>query len=83
MLLENYMSQIRDRDLKDSYDLLTPREREILQLIAEGKSNKEMAASLEISLYTVETHRGNLMEKLNLHSVPELILYAVRKGVIS
>lgn len=83
MLLENYMSQIRDRDLEDSYDLLTPREREILQLIAEGKSNKEMAASLEISLYTVETHRGNLMEKLNLHSVPELILYAVRKGVIS
>ena len=73
MLLENYMSQIRDRDLEDSYDLLTPREREILQ----------MAASLEISLYTVETHRGNLMEKLNLHSVPELILYAVRKGVIS
>ena len=55
MLLENYMSQIRDRDLEDSYDLLTPREREILQ----------MAASLEISLYTVETHRGNLMEKLN------------------
>jgi RNA polymerase sigma factor (sigma-70 family) len=83
MLLENYMSQIRDRDLEDSYELLTPREREILQLIAEGKSNKEMAASLEISLYTVETHRGNLMEKLNLHSVPELILYAVRKGVIS
>ena len=58
MLLENYMSQIRDRDLEDSYDLLTPREREILQLIAEGKSNKEMAASLEISLYTVETQCG-------------------------
>ena len=48
-----------------------------------AKAIRKWAASLEISLYTVETHRGNLMEKLNLHSVPELILYAVRKGVIS
>ena len=58
------------------------REREILQLIAEGKSNKDIANSLNLSLYTVETHRGNLMEKLNLHTVPELILYAVRKGIV-
>jgi DNA-binding NarL/FixJ family response regulator len=62
---------------------LTTREREILQLIAEGKSNKDVAAVLNLSLYTIETHRGNLMEKLGLHTVPELILYAVRKGVIS
>jgi DNA-binding NarL/FixJ family response regulator len=67
----------------DSYDLLTSREREILQLSAEGKSNKEIAASLNLSLYTVETHRRNLQEKLGLHSPAELILYAVRKGVIS
>jgi two-component system response regulator NreC len=66
----------------DSYELLTPREREILQLLAEGKNNKEVAAELNISPYTVETHRGNILEKLNLHTPAELILYAVRKGII-
>jgi two-component system response regulator NreC len=75
--------QLQDREIEDSYELLTTREREILQLVAEGKSNKEVAAVLNLSLYTIETHRGNLMEKLGLHTVPELILYAVRKGVIS
>jgi two-component system response regulator NreC len=83
MLVEDYVRQLQDRDIEDSYELLTTREREILQLIAEGKSNKEIAAVLNLSLYTIETHRGNLMEKLGLHTVPELILYAVRKGVIS
>jgi DNA-binding NarL/FixJ family response regulator len=83
MLVEDYVRQLQDREIEDSYELLTTREREILQLIAEGKSNKEIAAVLNLSLYTVETHRGNLMEKLGLHTVPELILYAVRKGVIS
>lgn len=83
MLVEDYVRQLHNRDLEDSFELLTPREREILQLVAEGKSNKEIAQTLSVSVYTVETHRGNLMEKLNLHSVPELILYAVRKGVIS
>ncbi len=83
MLLNDYMRQLRERDIEDTYDLLTPREREVLQLIAEGKSNKEIANALNLSVYTVETHRGNMMEKLNLHSVPELIIYAVRKGVIS
>ncbi len=83
MLVEDYIRQLQDRDLEDSYDLLTPREREILQLVAEGKSNKEIANILSLSVYTVETHRSNMMEKLNLHTVPELILYAVRKGVIS
>jgi two-component system, NarL family, response regulator NreC len=82
MLLEDYIRQIRDKEVEDSYDLLTPREREILQLLAEGKSNKEVAKILKLSLYTVETHRGNILEKLNLHGVPELILYAVRKGII-
>jgi two-component system response regulator NreC len=83
MLVEDYVRQLQDKDIEDSYELLTQRERELLQLIAEGKSNKDVANMLNLSLYTVETHRGNIMEKLNLHSVPELILYAVRKGVIS
>ena len=83
MLVEDYVRQLQDKDIEDSYELLTQRERELLQLIAEGKSNKDVANMLNLSLYTVETHRGNIMEKLHLHSVPELILYAVRKGVIA
>ena len=83
MLLEDYMRQVAKREVEDSYDLLTPREKEILQLVAEGKTNKEVANILKLSVYTVESHRGHLLEKLNLHSVPELILYAVRKGIIS
>lgn len=83
MLINDYIRQMRDRNVDDSYDLLTPREREILQLVSEGKSNKDIANLLNLSVYTVETHRGNVMDKLNLHSVPELILYAVRKGIIS
>jgi two-component system, NarL family, response regulator NreC len=83
MLLEDYMRQVAKREVEDSYDLLTPREKEILQLLAEGKTNKDVANLLKLSLYTVEGHRANILEKLNLHSVPELILYAVRKGIIS
>jgi two-component system response regulator NreC len=83
MLVEDYVREIRTRGAEDSYDLLTSREREILQLLAERKSNKEIAHSLHLSPYTIETHRRNLQEKLNLHSLAELILYAVRKGVIS
>jgi RNA polymerase sigma factor (sigma-70 family) len=83
MLVENYMREMQEREVEDSYELLTTREREILQMLAEGKTNKEVAAILNLSLYTVETHRSNILQKLNLHSVPELILYAVRKGVIS
>jgi len=83
MLVEDYVREIRARGIEDSYELLTTREREILQLLAEGKSNKEVAGLLNLSLYTVETHRRNLQDKLNLHSFAELILYAVRKRVIS
>jgi len=68
VLLEDYMRKL---------------EREVLQLVAEGKSSKEIANLLGLSVYTVETHRANVMQKLNLHNIPELILYAVRKGVIS
>jgi two-component system response regulator NreC len=66
----------------DRYDLLSEREREIFQLIAEGKANKEIAALLFISLSTVETHRAHIMEKLDLHSAAEIVLYAVRRGVV-
>ncbi len=83
LLREDYVSQLRSRGLEDSYELLTDREREVLQLIAEGRTNKEIAAILSISLTTVETHRTHILQKLDLHSVPELILYAVRKGIIS
>jgi DNA-binding NarL/FixJ family response regulator len=83
VLVQDYVRQLQDKDIEDSYELLTARERELLQLIAEGKSNKEIANLLNLSVYTVETHRGNIMVKLGLHTVPELILYAVRKGVIS
>jgi DNA-binding NarL/FixJ family response regulator len=82
MLREDYIGQLRRRGLEDSYELLTDREREILQLIAEGRANKEVATVLNISLITVETHRTHIVQKLDLHSVPELILYAVRKGII-
>jgi two-component system, NarL family, response regulator NreC len=83
MLVEEYMRQMQDREVEDSYELLTTREREVLQLLAEGKANKEAASILNLSTYTVETHRSNIMQKLNLHSGAELILYAVRKGVIA
>jgi two-component system response regulator NreC len=83
VLAEDYVREINIRGADDRYDLLTSRERELLQLLVEGKSNKDIAGLLNLSLYTVETHRRNLQTKLNLHSFPELILYAVRKGIIS
>jgi DNA-binding NarL/FixJ family response regulator len=83
MLLEDYVRQLEQRGEEDSYELLTTREREILQLLAEGKSNKDVANVLNLSLYTVETHRSHILQKLGLHTVPDLILYAVRKGIIS
>jgi len=82
VLAEDYVREITVRGVEDSYDLLTPREKEILHLLLEGKTNKDIAAALALSLYTVETHRRNLQSKLNIHSFPELILYAARKGII-
>jgi two-component system response regulator NreC len=82
VLNRDYMSTLQRQGADDSYELLTTREREILQLLAEGRGNKEVANMLHLSPHTVDTHRGNIMEKLNLHSVPELILYAVRKGIV-
>jgi len=82
-LLEDYMRQLQQRGLQDSYDLLTEREKEILQLLAEGKSNKDVAAILNLSTNTVETHRTRIMQKLDLHSTADIVLYAVRKGIIA
>lgn len=81
-LLEDYMRHMQQRGLEDSYDLLTAREKEILQLLAEGKSNKEVATILDLSTNTVETHRTRIMQKLDLHSAAEIVLYAVRKRII-
>jgi two-component system, NarL family, response regulator NreC len=83
VLIEDYVRTLRKRGLEDSYHLLTDREREILHLLAEGRSNKEVATLLDLGLSTVETHRANLMQKLNLHNTAEIVLYAVRKGLIS
>ena len=82
MLLQGYIRQLKQKHVQDSYDLLTDREKEVLQLLAEGKSNKEAASLLNVSLYTVETHRSRLMQKLNLHSTADIVLYAVRKRII-
>ena len=81
-LLEDYVRLMRERRVQDSFELLTERERQVLQLLSEGKSNKEAAAILELSPYTIETHRENLMQKLGLHNTAEIVLYAVRKGII-
>jgi DNA-binding CsgD family transcriptional regulator len=63
-------------------DRLTPREREVVQLLAEGKSTKEVAVALGLSVKTAETHRSNIMRKLQLHSVSDLVLYAVRNNIV-
>ena len=81
-VIEEYIQQAKATAGEDSLDKLTPREREVLQLIAEGHPNREIAEVLHISVKTVETHRANLMNKLDLHSAAELTQYAIRKGVI-
>jgi DNA-binding NarL/FixJ family response regulator len=82
-LTSDYVRYLRQRNLQDSYELLSPREREVLQLLAEGRTNKEVANKLDLSVTTVETHRTNLMHKLDLHSTAEIVLYAVRKKIIT
>jgi len=82
VLVEDYMRMLQKRGLTDSYHLLTDREKDVLHLLAEGRSNKEVATLLNLGLSTVETHRANLMQKLNLHNTAEIVLYAVRKGII-
>lgn len=89
IMLDEYVRSLAERRTNsrapepvDRYDMLSEREREIFQLIAEGRTNKEIAELLHVSGNTVETHRGHVLEKLGLHSAAELVLYAVRKGVI-
>jgi DNA-binding NarL/FixJ family response regulator len=81
-VIEEYIRQAEAMAERDSYDQLTTREREVLQLIAEGRSTREIAELLHISTKTVETHRAHLMDKLDTHSTAELTQYAIRKGVI-
>jgi two-component system, NarL family, response regulator NreC len=82
LLVEDYVSEIKRRGVEDSYDLLSLREKEVMQLLISGKNNREIAEMLNLSLATVETHRNNIFQKLHLHNLPELILYAVRKGLV-
>ena len=81
-LLDEYLQTMKKNKVRDSYDLLSEREKEVLQLLAEGKSNKEVASLLNLSPYTIESHRTSLMQKLNLHNTAEIVLYAVRKNII-
>jgi DNA-binding NarL/FixJ family response regulator len=83
LLIEGYVHRLQNQGLSDSYHLLTSREKEVLQLLAEGRSNKEVAAEIAVELSTVQTHRANLMQKLSLHNTAEIVLYAVRKGMIA
>jgi DNA-binding NarL/FixJ family response regulator len=83
MLLSDYMRHLQQRGQEDSYRLLTDREKQVLQLLAEGRTNKEVATILEVGVSTVETHRANLMQKLGLHNTAEIVLYAVRKSLVS
>jgi DNA-binding NarL/FixJ family response regulator len=83
VLLDEYRRSLARRGITDRYDSLSEREREVFQLMAEGHSNKSIATILGVSPATVETHRAHLLEKLDLHSVAEVVLYAVRRGIIS
>lgn len=84
MVLDGYLDKkpIEDRDGQNSASRLTPRQREIVQLLAEGKSSKEVASALGLSVKTAETHRANIMRRLDCHSVSELVRYAVRNNII-
>ena len=83
ILVEEYVTEMQRRGVEDSYDLLTLREKEILQLLVSGLNNREVADKLNVSVATVETHRNNIFQKLHVHNLPELILYAVRKGIVT
>ena len=81
-MLSGYLEHIQRTKNEQTAPTLTPREREVIQLVAEGESSKQVAARLGISPKTAETHRNNVMQKLNLHSMVELVLFAVRNGII-
>lgn len=83
VMLDDYVRHLAEKGIVDRYDSLSEREREIFQLVAEGRSNKEVAELLSVSPATVETHRAHILQKLDVHNTAELVLYAVRRGVIS
>jgi DNA-binding NarL/FixJ family response regulator len=83
VMLDDYVRHLADKGIVDRYEALSEREREIFQLVAEGRSNKEIAELLSISPATVETHRAHILQKLDVHNTAELVLYAVRRGVIA
>ena len=83
LMLDDYVRRVSGTGVADRYETLSAREREIFQLIAEARTNKEVAELLEISPATVETHRARILQKLDIHNTAELVLYAVRRGVIS
>src|SRR5262249_25524198 len=83
VMLDDYVRHLSDKDIPDRFESLSEREREVFQLIAEGHSNKEIADMLCVSPATVETHRAHILQKLDVHNTAELVLYAVRRGVIS
>jgi two-component system response regulator NreC len=83
VMLDDYVLKLTEKGITDRFDALSEREREIFQLIAEGHSNKAIADLLSISPVTVETHRAHILQKLDVHNAAELVLYAVRRGVIS
>jgi DNA-binding NarL/FixJ family response regulator len=82
VMQHDHVRTLAERGATDRYDLLSEREREIFQLVAEGRTNKEMAELLCLATSTVETHRAHIMEKLDVHSAAEIVLYAVRKGIV-
>jgi two-component system, NarL family, response regulator NreC len=83
LMLDDYIRRVRDSEVVDRFDTLSTRERQIFQLIAEARTNKEVAAILDISAATVETHRARILQKLDIHNAAELVLYAARRGVVS
>jgi DNA-binding NarL/FixJ family response regulator len=83
IMLDDYVRHLAEKGIADRYSALSEREREVFQLVAEGHSNKEVANLLCVSPATVETHRAHILQKLDLHSTAELVLYAVRRGVIT
>lgn len=83
VMLDDYLRHLAKKGIVDRYEALSEREREIFQLIAEGHSNKDIADLLSISVATVETHRAHILQKLDVHNTAELVLYAVRRGVIA
>ena len=83
ILMEEHVNEMRRKGVENSYELLSLREKELMQMLISGRSNKEIADELFISVATAETHRNNIFRKLDIHNLPELILYAVRKGLIS